>query len=102
MTSGLLQMVTWHACATSDGQCDTWHGGKFVAEWAGDGVYHDLQGAFARLDVEDGWRAMRARMALFSRLACEVATHLVLPYPAELERQIAETVNLMYEGRDQT
>jgi len=101
MTGDLLQMVAWHACALSGGDCDTWHGGKFVAEWAGDGVYDDLQGVFARLEVEDGRRAMHVRMALFSRLAREVATQLGLPYPSELEQQITATVNRIIDGQEQ-
>ncbi len=100
MTVDLLQMLVWHACALSAGDCDTWHGGKFVAEWAGDGVYDDLRGVFARLEVEDGRRAMHARMALFNRLAREIATYLGFPYPTELEQQIAVTVDRIVDGKD--
>ena len=100
MTGGLLQMVAWHACALSGGDCDTWHGGKFVAEWAREGVYADLQGVFSRLEVEDGRRAMRVRMALYSRLAREVAAELDLSYPTELEQQITATVERIMDGKD--
>jgi len=30
----LLQMIEWHANVVHGAEYDTWHGGKFVAEWA--------------------------------------------------------------------
>jgi aminoglycoside 6-adenylyltransferase len=99
MLRGLLQMVEWHARAVHGWDVDTWHGGKFIAEWADAGVYADLRRVFAHFDTDDGWQAMQARLDLFARLAREVAARVGCDYPAALEAQIAAYVDELYQGR---
>jgi len=99
MQGHLLRMVEWHARTVHGWDYDTWHGGKFVAEWAGPEVYDDLRQTFAHLDEADGWRAMQARLARFHRLAREVSTRLGYAYPDELEVQIAGYVDTLRQNR---
>jgi aminoglycoside 6-adenylyltransferase len=95
MLSHLLRVVEWHARVLHGWDYDTWHGGKFIAEWAGADVAATLRHVFARLDVEDGWQAMEARLDLFHRLAREVAVRLDYAYPAGLEADIAGCVEAL-------
>jgi aminoglycoside 6-adenylyltransferase len=84
----LLEMTEWYARVIHGWDTDTWHGGKYIHEWAGADVYADLHKVFSHFDVKDGWQAMQARLTLFHRLARDVATQLGYDYPAELEEQI--------------
>lgn len=94
----LLQMAEWRARAAHGGEYDTWHGGKFIAEWAGADVYADLRRTFARLDRQDGWQALQARLEVFHRLAQDVAAQWGLPYPAALAAQIGAYVTDLQRG----
>jgi aminoglycoside 6-adenylyltransferase len=99
---GILQMVEWHARTVHGWDYDTWHGGKFIAEWADADVYADLRKVFAHLDREDGWQALQARLALFHRLAQQVAAQEGLVYPAKLAAQMdAYVAGLRRGGQDQ-
>jgi aminoglycoside 6-adenylyltransferase len=95
MLSPLLRVVEWRARTTRGWDYDTWHDGKFIAEWAGPEVYDGLRETFAHLDAADGWRAVRARLALFHRLAREVSARLGYTYPDELEAHIAGYVDTL-------
>jgi aminoglycoside 6-adenylyltransferase len=88
MTWSLLRMLEWQARSTHGWGYDTWHAGKFVAEWADPAVYTQLQDCFAGLDAAECWRAFGARVTLFQHLARQVAASLGFSYPAELEEQI--------------
>ncbi|MFZ6030647.1 MAG: aminoglycoside 6-adenylyltransferase [Chloroflexota bacterium] len=90
MTWPLLRMIEWHARATHGWDYDTWHAGKFIAEWADAPVYAALQSCFAHLDVADGGRVMAARLELFHKLARQVAEKMAFPYPAALEADIVQ------------
>ncbi len=95
----LLQMIEWHARAVHGAEYDTWHGGKFVAEWADADVVAELHYVFARLDRDDGWQTLQTRLALFHRLAREAAMRWGLDYPAALEAQIIACIEgLRQEG----
>jgi aminoglycoside 6-adenylyltransferase len=94
----LLQMTEWRARAVHGGEYDTWHGGKFIAEWAGADVYADLRRTFAHLDRQDSWQALQARLEVFHRLAQDVATQYGLPYPTELAAQIGAYVAGLQRG----
>jgi aminoglycoside 6-adenylyltransferase len=89
----LLRMVEWHAHATHGWNYDTWHAGKFIAEWADTATYSALQGCFARLDAEDSRRAMAVRLDLFHSLAMQVAEKVMLPYPQDLQNRISQLIH---------
>lgn len=92
MLWNLLRMVEWTARAAHGWQHDTWHAGKFIAEWADPLVYTALRRVWAQFDEGDGWRAMQARLDLFHRLARELSGVLGFSYPAALEGQIIDCV----------
>jgi aminoglycoside 6-adenylyltransferase len=92
MLWNLLRMVEWTSRAAHGWQLDTWHAGKFIAEWADPRAYAALSKVFAHFDESDGWQALQARLDLFHRLARELAGERGFPYPAALEDQIIACV----------
>ena len=99
----LLQMLEWHARAThgwdypaaaggSVNRPDTWHGGRFLEQWADPRAVQGLRQAFAYYDEDDVGRALLATMDLFRWLATETAQRLGYPYPAAAEERVTELV----------
>ncbi len=88
----LLRMVEWQARLAHGWDYDTWHGGKFLAEWADAPVYTALRRVFARLDAQDGWAALHARLDLFHNLARQIAVGLGYNYPEALEKAIVKSI----------
>lgn len=89
----LLRMIEWQARATHGWGYDTWHAGKFVAEWADASVYTAFCGCFAHLDRADGWQAFWRRLEIFHQLARQVAEKLGFAYPQDLENQIVSCIH---------
>jgi aminoglycoside 6-adenylyltransferase len=67
---------------------DTWHGVRFVEEWADPASLAALSATYAVHERADVERALQAAMDLDGRLAGEVADRAGLAYPAE-EKQFA-------------
>lgn len=47
----LLRMIEWHAHATMGWDYDTWHGGRFLEQWADQRVITALRSSFAHYDT---------------------------------------------------
>jgi aminoglycoside 6-adenylyltransferase len=80
----LLQVIEWRARASTDG-ADPWFDGRFIERWADPDTLRALGECFAHYDSADLNRALRATMALFRRLATDLAVRLELPYPARAD-----------------
>lgn len=93
MKTHLLQVMEWHARAVKGWGYDTWHDGKFAAEWTDPQTWAALDHAFGHFDAGDSWRALLVTMDLFRRLAGETAAHLGYPYPALLDERVTQFVN---------
>ncbi|WP_458207317.1 aminoglycoside 6-adenylyltransferase [Haladaptatus sp. NG-SE-30] len=93
----LLPMIRWHTRARTTQ--DTWHGGRFLEEWADDRVVSELEGAFAQYDPDDLWRALFATMELFRWVAREVAEALAFDYPVEEDEAATALVDGLFEGK---
>jgi aminoglycoside 6-adenylyltransferase len=96
MKAHLLTLLEWHARATHGWDIDTWHDGRFLAEWADPATWAALHAVFGRFDAADSWRALRATMDLFRRLATETARRLGMEYPAALDDHVTQYVNRLY------
>jgi aminoglycoside 6-adenylyltransferase len=96
----LLRMIEWHACATNGWDYDTWHGGRFLEQWADDRIVKDLQGVFAHYDEKDLWRGLSATMDLFRWVAIETAAQLKCPYPTSADEHATELVQSMFSEAD--
>ncbi len=88
----LLRVMEWHARAAHGWDYDTWHGGRFLEQWADPRAVQGLRQAFAYYDENDVGRALLATMDLFRWLATETARLLGYPYPSEAEAQVTELV----------
>ena len=88
----LLTMLEWHARAVYGPEWDIWYEGRFVADWAETRAVSAIAGTFATYDQTDLMRALLATMALYRRLADEIAdlkNYSRLPK----EEQIAAWIN---------
>jgi aminoglycoside 6-adenylyltransferase len=86
----LLEMIAWHARATGDPTHDTWHGGRFLEEWAEPRALEALPNTFAAYDTKDLWRALLATLDLFRWLAMETAERWGYPFPKRFDRLVTE------------
>lgn len=84
----LLQMIEWHAKAIHGSDYDTWHAGKFVNQWADQGVIADLKQSFGGYDQYKSWDALIVTFELFNRLCYEVANTYGYTYPELLTTNI--------------
>jgi aminoglycoside 6-adenylyltransferase len=90
----LLPMIEWHTRATRGWTYDTWHGGRFLEQWAPPYILEGLQDAFAYYDKGDVKRALLSTMELFRRVSVETAEKIGYSYPTVLDRQISEWVKI--------
>ncbi len=88
----LLTMLEWHARAIYGPDRAIWYEGRFVADWIDPRVLSDLPGTFAAYDRADLKRGLVATLALYRRLANEVAA--ILNYERlSSEEQIAAWIS---------
>jgi aminoglycoside 6-adenylyltransferase len=85
----LLQMIEWHAQASHGWDYETWMVGKYMQSWVAPEIWQAFSEIFARFDVEDSWRAVRALMPLYRRLASETARQFNYAYPYEMDQAIS-------------
>jgi aminoglycoside 6-adenylyltransferase len=88
----LLGMIEWHACSERGWDHDTWHGGRFLEEWAYPGALDGLREAFAYYEDADLRRALLVTMDLFRRIGRETATRLGCAYPEEADERVTAWV----------
>ncbi|HWQ11783.1 MAG TPA: aminoglycoside 6-adenylyltransferase [Roseiflexaceae bacterium] len=55
-------------------------------------IWAELEACYAGASIADNWEALFRTMALFRRVACEVAAHLGYAYPHELDRRVTAYV----------
>ena len=92
----LLGMIEWHARSERGWDHDTWHGGRFLEEWADPGALDGLREAFAYYEDADVRCALLVTMDLFRRIGRETAARLGCAYPEEAgERVTAWVVGLL-------
>jgi aminoglycoside 6-adenylyltransferase len=56
------------------------------------GIWEELEGSFAGAGIADNWEALFRTMALFRRVATEVAADLGYAYPLDLDRRVTAYV----------
>jgi aminoglycoside 6-adenylyltransferase len=88
----LLTMLEWHARVRHGWEYDTWHSGRFMCEWVDPATRAEVQRTFGGFDARECWRALRASMELFRRLAAETAPALGYTYPIELDANISQCI----------
>ncbi len=93
MKQHLLWITECHAHIINGWGYDTWHDGRFLDVWALREVKGAIPCTFARYDLVDMERALRATMDLFHSLAVKVAEDMQFEYPAEKEQQVIKWVD---------
>jgi len=78
LTGRLVELARWRS-----NEADTWHGARFFERWAGDDLVAALGPTFARYEVGDLARALRAKAELFGRVEDEVAARYDLVVPED-------------------
>ena len=96
----MLPMIEWHARSAHGWETDTWHGGRFLEEWADRRVLEAIGKTFARHDREEMSRSLLATMDLFRWLATETANRLGYPYPTAIDECITELVEGFLSSRE--
>lgn len=93
----LLQMIEWHALATSKCEIDTWHNGRSISNWASPDTTRAISSAFGRYEIDDSVRAFEATTSLYARLAQEVALLLHFNYPHEIQAKIQKLCDEVFK-----
>ncbi len=88
----LLRMIEWHARSERGWDYDTWHGGRFLEEWADQRTLDGLHKVFAYYEEADVRRALLATMDLFRRIGPETAVRLGCPYPEGADQRVTTWV----------
>lgn len=81
LKAALLQMIIWHAQAAHGTDYDTWHAGRFMAQWADADVLEAVGHTFAGFTQQASWDALLATAALFARLSHQLASRQGYPLP---------------------
>ncbi len=92
MKRRLLMAIELHARVFHDADYDTWHGGRFLEQWADPRILAGLREAFAHYDEDDLWRALLATMDLFRWVTKEIAECLGYLYPPSVDEYATRLV----------
>ncbi len=94
----LLTMLEWQARATHGWDYDTWHAGRFLREWAGEPAYNAFRETFARCNVDDIARALRATMTVFRDASRDAAARMGYPDAPDVRLHAATWVEEALRG----
>jgi aminoglycoside 6-adenylyltransferase len=86
----LLPMLDWRMECDHDWSVSPGVNGKGLKKRLPPGIWAELEGTYAGMDVEENREAMFAMIALFRRVAREVGDALGYAYPEELDRRVTE------------
>lgn len=90
MKQHLLLLIEWHAAVLTGRPLDEYRKGRHLSRWADPRVWQDAHEVFGRFDAADSWRALIASVALFNRLAAEIAGAAGLRYPSPADEAITD------------
>jgi aminoglycoside 6-adenylyltransferase len=77
----ILRLIEWHAKLKGDP--DTWHKGRFLEDWAGPEILHELPNTFAGYTLTDVQQALLANLRFYERFGREVSRALGYRFPEE-------------------
>ncbi len=76
MKCDLLQMLEWHARASSDRPVNTWLLGKRIRDWTGRETYASIQEIWSSWDVAALWQSLLRQIELFGSISRELGNAL--------------------------
>ena len=93
----LLRLIEWHAKAK--GQRDTWHKGRFLEHWTEQEIVRALPDTFAKYELEDVQRALKADLHFYDKFGREVANAFGYDFPEEAYSFAVEQLEELFPSR---
>lgn len=100
MKCDLLQMLEWHARATSDTPPNTWLLGKRIREWTGEETYAAIEAIWSSWDVAALWQSLLRQIELFGSISRELADALGYNLGSIPQDQIEAYIRALRESDD--
>jgi len=95
----LLPFLEWRTRAALGWETDTWHNGRFMSEWLEARIYSRLAETYTPLEPEACWQGLLGLVSLGQSTARETAEALGFPYPLEIEGQMAQYIQQLFNSR---
>jgi aminoglycoside 6-adenylyltransferase len=93
----LVPMLDWWVACDSNWSLPAGGNGKGLKRRLPPGIWAELETTFAGANVEQNWEALFRMIALFRRVAQDVAGHLGYAYLDDLDRRVTEHTRWMQE-----
>ncbi|MDE2859442.1 MAG: aminoglycoside 6-adenylyltransferase [Chloroflexota bacterium] len=100
MKCDLLQMLEWHARATSDAPVNTWLLGKRIREWTGGETYAAIEEIWSAWDVAALWRGLLRQIKLFRSISRELGDALGYNLDSSAHEQIEAYIRALHASDD--
>ena len=100
MKCDLLQMLEWHARATSDKPVNTWLLGKRIREWTGAETYAAIEGIWSDWDVAALWQSHLRQIKLFGNISRQLGDALGYDLGASSQEQIEAYIRALCAADD--
>lgn len=100
MKCDLLQLLEWHARATSEEPVNTWLLGKRMREWTDATSYDSVREIWSGWEAKALWHALRKQIELFDRLSSELSVALGFRYDANIYRKIDNYISELQAADD--
>ncbi|MBP1045730.1 aminoglycoside 6-adenylyltransferase [Enterococcus sp. BWM-S5] len=88
----ILQMIEWYELSVHGEEYDTWHGGRFIHDWAEPDVYEALFDIFGHFDLADSWTALEKSIKLFSDLTEKIKAKNGFTIADDLSRNVTQWI----------
>lgn len=96
MKQKLLSVIEYHAHALHGREYDTWHGGRFIEEWAEPWIVDKLQVCFSDYYETNIKSTLLSTMGLFRSVAVEAAQRLNYHYPMAADEYVTGWVEAAF------
>ena len=100
MKCDLLQMLEWHARATSAKPVNTWLLGKRIGEWTGGETYAAIEEIWSAWDVAALWRSLLWQIKLFASISRELGDALGFNLNTSTHEQIEAYISALCASDD--
>ena len=100
MKCDLLQLLEWHARATSEEPVNTWLLGKRMREWTDAKTYDSVREIWSGWEAKALWQALRKQIELFDKLSSELSVTLGFRYDANIYRKIDNYISELQAADD--
>ncbi len=95
----LRQMLEWRMAMDHEWSVTTGSLGKGLKKRLPPDMWAQLEDTYARTDVEENWVALHKTLALFRRVAQDVAAHLGYAFPLAMHRRVVAYIQEMEQRK---